>query len=107
MTAKRPTNSDLRDLIEKQVLPEIKETKAIATEARELARRAGLNGFASDIHEFFEQRAESQAARNWLARKIKPITRFRAIAFLVGFVASLGWAVMGINSVVGLISQHH
>lgn len=101
---KRATIAEVHTILTTKVLPELSTTKEIAIEARDLAKKAGLNGYGVDIHEFFEQRAEEASARKWLSRKLRPVARFRVIAAIVGFVASVGWAVMGVDSVLHLVT---
>ena len=40
---------------------------------RGIDRQGGLNGFAVNVHDFFEQRAESVAAKQWVRRKLSPL----------------------------------
>ena len=99
--AERVTNATLFRLINEQVLPEIKDIKGIL-------RTAGLdNGHAADYKAFFDQRAESQAARKWLARKIGPVAKFRFIATAIGFISSVAWALLAIHQLAGWIKPPH
>jgi len=101
--ALRVTNADLAEKItglRTEIVPRLERIEG-------LAAKAGLNGFGADIHDFFEQRAEEASARKWLSRKLRPIARFKVIVALVGFVASVGWAIAAVLQIVQYVHPHH
>lgn len=100
--AKRVTNADLAEKItglRTEIVPRLERIEG-------LAAKAGLNGYGADIHDFFEQRAEEASAKQWLSRRLKPIARFKVIAGIVGFVASVGWAIAAILQVKSFVYPH-
>jgi hypothetical protein len=72
-----------------------------------LAEKAGLNGYGADIHEFFEQRADEASAKKWLTRKLKPVARLKVLVAIVGFISTLGWAVLAIRQIVIALPHPH
>ena len=101
--AKRVTNEDLANKItglRSEILPRLERIETLAS-------TAGLNGFGVDIHAFFQQRAEEASARQWLARKVRPLAQFKVVAVIVGFVASLGWAIAAVLQIIQFVNPHH
>lgn len=95
-------------LLEEEVLPAITAVKQDVGEVRKTLKNAGLdNGHASEVKLFFDQRAKRQAALSYLNDFFQPVARFKAVAYLIGVVATAGWAFMAVGSVLQYIHHPH
>lgn len=107
----RRTAEHLYDLIEQQILPPLTEVRADVSEMKSSMKNAGLwNGQSleagADLKRFLDSRAKRRAAFEYLNEIFQPVRRFKFLAYLVGFIASVGWAVMAVNGVISLIEIH-
>jgi hypothetical protein len=94
------TADDVYVLVETQVIPRIDRVE-------KLAEKAGLNGFGGDIHDFFEQRAESAVALSWVKRKLHPLVKFKYVIAAAGFISTVAWAVLAIRQLVVALPHPH
>jgi hypothetical protein len=107
LPAKR-TADDLYVLVETHVLPEIKEVKGDIKDIRANLTRAGLdNGHAADVKVFFDRRAKRQAALEWLGDLLRPVTRFKVLVYVVGFLSTIAWGAIAVIDLMQLLKPAH
>jgi hypothetical protein len=100
MSVRKATAHDVYVLIEHQVLPRLERVEGALTEA-------GLfNGHGKDVKVFFDRRAANRQGWQWLVSTLPFSLIAKAAVAVVGFVATCGWAVMGVVSVSKVFRFH-